>query len=126
VVHPHKLWNGVQKTGLPSTLSVRLSVCTVFLSVCMCVRASPSLCAQVFLWPIRVEELGYDSTTQFWLMILVALAEIPVRSLELGACMRECVRACEVYVTPHLVELDANTCPDIAFESDVRSRINAP
>ena len=33
--------------------------------------------AQVFLWPIYVETLGYDRVTQYYCMILVALVEIP-------------------------------------------------
>ena len=33
--------------------------------------------AQVFLWPIYVETLGYDRITQYYCMILVALVEIP-------------------------------------------------
>lgn len=36
-----------------------------------------SMFVQVFLWPIEVEESGYDYVTQYWLMILVAAVEIP-------------------------------------------------
>ncbi len=36
------------------------------------------LFAQTFLWPIYIEDSGYDHVTQYWLMILVAFLEVPV------------------------------------------------
>ena len=45
--------------------------------------------AQVFLWPIYVETLGYDRITQYYCMILVALVEIP------GLCLCKSISVLE-------------------------------
>jgi len=65
------LWKSTQELcAEPLVRTVPLAVLTwCFLSV--------TLFTQVFMWPIYVETLGFDHVTQYWLMTLVALVEIP-------------------------------------------------